>query len=282
MPYIHVNEIELYYEIHPATQPDRQDKTPLLLIMGLGLNSLSWQKNLPYLTEKHSVIVFDNRGTGRSSKPDYPYTIRMLAEDAAGLLKALHIRRTHVFGFSLGSLIAQELALHHTHLVKSLILGASTTGGLHHIAPPPGVIDRMVQRGWVEPSQAARMVIPIIYSEKFIREKSEQIEMDTATRLFYPTPSYAYRRQMVAAMYHDTWTRLDQLAMPVLLITGDADKLIVPENTARLASRLPHPETVIFPGVGHYFTSEEPKRSCEVIIEFLERHFGKRSSKTAA
>ena len=275
MPTLQSNDIELYYEVH--SPPVETDRTPLLLIMGLGLNSLSWQKNLAGLTVGRRVIIFDNRGTGRSGKPDAPYSLRQMAADAIGLLDGLGVRRAHVFGFSLGSLIAQELALNYTHRVKSLILGASSAGNLHHLISPPGVIDTMMQRGWVDPAQAARMIVPVIYSPRFQVEGKERIDADTLIRLAYPTPPYAYRRQLMAALYHDTYDRLDQLPMPTLLITGDQDILVVPENSQALARRIPRSRTVVLTGAGHYFTSEEPALTGQVVNNFLAQ-FDKRAA----
>lgn len=270
MPIVDVNGIKLYYETHAPSGPV-QDRTPLVLIMGLGLNSLSWKKNIADLSVHRTVITFDNRGTGRSSKPDQPYSLAQMADDTAALLDALHIQRAHVFGFSLGSLIAQELALNYTHRVKSLILGASTAGSFRHAVSPPGIIDTMLKRGWVDPGQAAEMIIPVIYSREFILNEAEQIAADTNMRLVYPTPPYAYRRQLMAAMFHDTYDRLDQLPMPTLLITGSEDVLVVPENSSRLAQRIPYSQLVVLPGAGHYFTSEQPQATCEVVNTFLTR-----------
>ncbi len=273
MPFARANGVEIFYEVYQPFPNNNDsaalDPTPLLLIMGLGLNSLSWRKNLAGLVARHTVITFDNRGTGRSTKPDEPYKLREMARDAIAVLDALNIRRAHIYGFSLGSLIAQELALNYTHRVKSLILGATTAGNLRHVVSPPGVIETMVERGWVEPAQAADMVVPVIYSPDFIENHSDQVAADTATRLVYPTPPYAYRRQMMAAFYHDTYDRLDQLPMPVLLITGTEDLLIVPENSRLLARRIPRAELVELPGAGHYYTSEQPQASNQAVLEFL-------------
>ncbi|HEX2912200.1 MAG TPA: alpha/beta hydrolase [Chloroflexia bacterium] len=274
MPVVNANGINIYYEIHPAKNPKAQsDKTPLLLIMGMGLNSLSWHKNLPDLTAERTVIVFDNRGTGRSSKPDHPYSTRQMAADAAGLLDVLRIRRAHVFGFSLGSLVAQEMALHFTHKVKGLILGASSAGSFQHVMSSPAVYQTMVQRGWVNPEVAAEVITPIIYSHQFIASQPEKIRADKHDRLVYPTPPYAYRRQLMAAFNHNAYFRLDHLPMPTLLMTGSKDLLVIPENSARLARRIPRAELKVLPGAGHYFTSEQPQQMAHAVSDFLSRHF---------
>jgi 3-oxoadipate enol-lactonase len=278
MPIVKVNDIEIYYEIHEATQGEsdgevRRSRTPLLLITGLGLNTGCWQKNLTRLTRERTVIIFDNRGAGRSSKPDMPYSVAMMADDTAAFMEAIGIRRAHVFGFSLGSLVAQELALRHTHRVKGLILGASTAGGFHHEIPKADVLEVMLERSWVNPIINVEMAIPLIYSPMFIMMHPDQIMADSLARLAYPTPPYAFRHQMVAATQHNTYDRLDQLPMPTLVLHGTADMLVGFENAKRMARRIPHAELKEISGAGHFFTSEQPELTSRLILEFLRTHF---------
>src|SRR5919204_2765547 len=115
MPKVLVNGINLHY-----IEAGRGD--PLLLIMGFGGDHLAWAFQTPVFAQSHRVIAFDNRGVGQSDVPDVPYTTRMMADDAAGLLDALGIERAHVIGVSIGGMIAQELALNHPRRVRSLQL----------------------------------------------------------------------------------------------------------------------------------------------------------------
>src|SRR3954451_4732344 len=117
MPYTQVNGINLHYEV--AGQEHQ-----LLLIMRLGAPAAAWDPAfVQEMTRTHKVITYDNRGTGLSDKPDVPYSIALFASDAVGLLDALDILRAHVFGVSMGGMIAQELAIHYPQRVASLILG---------------------------------------------------------------------------------------------------------------------------------------------------------------
>jgi len=118
MPTIKVNDINMYYEIHGQGEP-------LLLIMGMGADLSVWGDNIQWLAEKYQVIAFDNRGAGRTDKPDIPYSIEMMAEDTIGLMDWLNIKRAHIIGASMGSLIAQRIAAYHSERVKSLILYVS-------------------------------------------------------------------------------------------------------------------------------------------------------------
>ena len=274
MPTVRVRDIDIYYEILPASESaSAQERTPLLLIMGLALSSLSWKRLLPYLTHRRSVIIFDNRGTGRSSKPDQSYSIRQMAEDAAGLLEVIGVRRADVFGYSMGSMIAQEVALNYPDRVRRLVLGASTPGGLRHRLAPARTLYTMTVRTLLEGQAAYEAVVPILYSPQFIRQHPEIIKDDAATRLIYPTPAYAYRRQLRAIAFHNTYSRLNRLPMPTLVLTGDRDQMIPSQNSRVLAGRIPRARLVIFPGGGHNLPSEQPARLAQVVLDFLDQNF---------
>ena len=107
MPKTQVGEVNLNYDVAGKGEP-------LLMIMGLGASSAVWDPELvAELARTFRVITFDNRGTGQSDKPDAPYSIEMFADDAAGLLGKLEVPRAHIFGVSMGGMIAQEFALRH-------------------------------------------------------------------------------------------------------------------------------------------------------------------------
>src|SRR5262244_2108372 len=102
---------------------------PLLLIMGLGYPSDAWYRTRPVLAAKYRTIALDNRGVGRSEMPAGPYAIALMASDAAAVLDAAGVETAHVFGISMGGMIAQEFALQYPKRVRSLILGCTAAGG---------------------------------------------------------------------------------------------------------------------------------------------------------
>jgi pimeloyl-ACP methyl ester carboxylesterase len=118
MPKVQANGIEIFYVENGTGEP-------LLLIAGFACDHTNWSEMIPLLASRYRVIVFDNRGVGQSSAPDTPYSIRQMAEDAAGLLDAVGLRSVHVAGHSMGGQIAQELALAHPERVKTLMLLSS-------------------------------------------------------------------------------------------------------------------------------------------------------------
>ncbi len=102
---------------------------PLLLIMGLGYTSIMWYRTRPSLAQRYRTLAFDNRGVGRSDVPPGPYSIAAMASDAAAVLDAAGVARAHVFGVSMGGMIAQEFALQYPERTASLILGCTASGG---------------------------------------------------------------------------------------------------------------------------------------------------------
>src|ERR687894_3059080 len=113
--YIHAQDLDIWTE-QVGAGPD------VLLIGGLGDTVESWQFQLDGLADRYRLTAFDNRGAGRTAMPDGPLSVETMADDAAAVLRALDVRSAHIAGFSGGSLIAQELALRHADLVRSLVL----------------------------------------------------------------------------------------------------------------------------------------------------------------
>jgi len=127
MSTVQVNGIEIYYETSG-------NGPPLTLIMGLGCSARQWQWMLPVFSGSFQVITFDNRGVGRTSKPDMEYTTDLFAEDTCALLNILGIEKTHIFGASVGGMIAQKFALKYPEMVDRLVLGC-TMPNFYHLPP---------------------------------------------------------------------------------------------------------------------------------------------------
>src|SRR5919198_2276974 len=119
---------KLYYERTGAG-------APVLLVMGLGMNATGWWRTMPVLAERLEVIAFDNRGSGRSDVPDGRYTADLMADDAMAVLDAAGVGRAHVYGISLGGMIAQQIALRHPQRVDRLRPGAPPPRGGEHVRP---------------------------------------------------------------------------------------------------------------------------------------------------
>jgi len=118
---------------------------PLLLIMGLSYPSYMWHRTRPLLAKRFRTIALDNRGVGQSDVPPGPYSIALMASDAAAVLDAAGVQGAHVFGVSMGGMIAQEFALQYPDRVFSLILGCTASGGPHAVPPEPAAMQALMR-----------------------------------------------------------------------------------------------------------------------------------------
>src|SRR5215471_14925698 len=181
MPTARIGDITLHYD-------SRGQGEPLLLIMGYRGSGFMWGDELLTLLSQHfRVIYFDNRGTGLSDKPETLYTIPMMADDAAGLLRHLSIRQAHVFGVSMGGMIAQELALRHPQMVRRLTLGCTSCGGPHAVLAPLEVLARLIPTPDLSREEAVRRQWTVMFSPQFLETRQDFLDMLTQRALLYPT-----------------------------------------------------------------------------------------------
>jgi pimeloyl-ACP methyl ester carboxylesterase len=268
MPVVKVGDISMYYETHGEGEP-------LVLIMGYGGHVGHWFRLIPLLSREYCVVVFDNRGAGRSDKPDMPYTMEMMAGDTAGLLAAIGIDTTHIFGVSMGGCIAQQFALCYPEKVASLILGGTHCGvsNLVKLEKPAGnylhdfeLIERQT------PEEHERGMLDFLIGREFIRNNKDIVEQYIAKVTEYVSPIHALVAQYEAIIGFDIYNRLPEIEAPTLVISGDEDNMVSPENSRLLASRLTNAELVMLNGIGHGFFLEAVEQSAKVIINFLRRH----------
>jgi pimeloyl-ACP methyl ester carboxylesterase len=166
---------------------------PVLLIMGLAYPSDAWYRTRPILAAKYRTIILDNRGVGRSDMPAGPYPIALMASDARAVLDAAGIQSAHVYGVSMGGMIAQEFTLQYPERVRSLILGCTAAGGSTAVQAKPEVAQMLMSRGIMTPDEAAEAAIPFIYDSGTPRAR---IDEDIAVRRpWFPRPE-AYIAQL--------------------------------------------------------------------------------------
>ncbi|MDE5414490.1 alpha/beta fold hydrolase [Alkalihalobacterium chitinilyticum] len=264
MPTTNSNGAEIYYEVHGQGEP-------LLLIMGLSHNSLSWFRTLPELAKHYKVIIFDNRGCGKSETPTSPYSIELMAEDARAVLDAAEVDSAHVYGISMGGMIAQRLTLLYPERVKSLVLGCTTAGGPNHVQPSMEVSMQMMARAnsQATPEEMAWEAARLIYSSSFIETNRDIIAEDIKKRIEIPTSAQGYMLQLQACLGHHTDEELHQIKCPTLVFHGDADVLVPYPNGQNLANKIPNAELITIPGAGHIYTSEAPDLVHNKLREFL-------------
>jgi 3-oxoadipate enol-lactonase len=255
---------ELHYE-------RRGQGAPLLLIQGMGANAAHWGE--PFLAELErdfELILYDHRGIGRSAPlaGSAGVTVAGLADDALALLDALEIAQAHVLGFSMGGMVAQELALAAPGRVVSLILGATSCGGTQARATAPEVVQRLTTVALSRDKELMlRTGFELVVSRGHAAAPAHFARFAAAAAQF-PAGVPVLLAQKAAADRHDAYARLRGLRVPALVIHGTADQLLAPINGDLVASLIPGARLELLEGVGHLFFWEQPQRSAELVRGF--------------
>lgn len=247
--------------------------SPVLLVQGLGYPSDANWRVVPGLAEQHSVIELDNRGVGRTDLAETAageLTIEQMAADAAAVIEAANLGPAHVAGFSMGGLIAQELALLRPDLVRSLVLGCTSPGGLAAVPFTPEIALHLAQLATLPARQAAEQSAPIVYSKD---TPAARVLEDIDIRMARPTTRIGYLAQLTAIQrYAGAADRLGDLRPPVLVVHGSQDQLVPPANAQVLARAVPDAQVHLLPGAGHILMTDAPDELLAVILEFFAKH----------
>ncbi len=263
MPRIQVNGIGLHYD-------ERGSGPPLLMIMGYGASATLWSDAyLDRMARSFRVLALDNRGTGGSEKRDEPVTMGMMAADAAGLLEALGLESAHVYGVSMGGMIAQELALRHPARMQRLVLGCTHPGGRQAVQAALETLALLGPAKGLSPREAVGRIYQAMATAETRRDRAAFLDDMTDRLLARPTPVVTLVRHMEAVQGFDAYERLTGITAPALVITGDRDILVPPENSRMIAGRIPNARLLVLPGAAHNFFWEAAEESARAVEEFL-------------
>jgi len=264
MPFVRLRDIELYYET-------LGQGPPLLMLMGLRRDHTWFHRQNPEFAKHFTVILMDNRGAGQSAKPDEPYSIAGMAEDTVGLLDTLGLDSVHVLGVSMGGCIAQELALNFPQRVRGLVLGCTTCGGAEALTTPEHIMQWYADPAGMSPEEILRRNLRIYFSDRYLREETEEVESFIQMSLRDQQPNFAFKRQMQAMRDFASASRLPGLAAPTLVATGSDDGLMPPENSLILAGLIPDSSLMMYPQGRHCFFMEMAGRFNKEVISFLHQ-----------
>jgi len=263
MPLVERGGHRLHYEVFGDAA-----KPPVLLIMGLALSSRAWDRLPQLLGRDFHVVAFDNRGTGRSGRAGFSYRMADLADDAAAVLAASGHDSAHVFGISMGGMVAQELAIRHPDRVRSLALGCTFASWRARAAPSLGVkLDLLLLNlGFVTPARISRVLVSAEWHQAHPDSALQWMRRAERTALRYATA------QVLAIARHETLPRLQQIRAPTLVLTGSADKLVPPANSEVLARSIPDARLLVLPNAGHVFPLEREQETVTALREHFLAH----------
>jgi 3-oxoadipate enol-lactonase len=257
MTTIALGDLNVFYE-------KRGEGEPVLLIHGLGSSTEDWDPQVEALDGAFTVITYDVRGHGKTSKPGGKYTVPQFAEDAAKLIRHLGLGPMHVIGLSMGGMIGFQLTVDHPELVRSLIIVNSGP--------------EMILRSWKEK-------LSIVQRRLIVRMMGMRKMGEVLAGRLLPAPEHgalratfaerwarndksAYLRALSALVGWSVMARLPAIACPVLVVSGDLDYTPVAWKRDYTA-RMPHASLIVIPDARHMMTVERPAPSHDAIIPFL-------------
>ncbi|HMK46988.1 MAG TPA: alpha/beta hydrolase [Methanocella sp.] len=240
MPTIKVNRINVYYEIVGQGEP-------LVLISGLGIeiSGLVEHQN-PDVVKKYRTVLIDNRGVGRTDKPNEPYTLEMMAEDVVGVMDALKIKRAHLLGISMGSRIALTIAAKYPERVNGLVLWVAGT------RLPPGL-------------KLMTFMLTHIPGYSKTLNKTAKFIFDQK----YPPTQESFLRQVAANAQFDGRQMLPKIKAPTLIINGTKDQLAPVKYGRELTEGIAGAQMILVEGGDHITIPTDPELSVRPMLKFL-------------
>lgn len=258
--------LKLRYEIRGAGEP-------VALIMGFSGSSRGWGEAFLKLMEaRFKIFVIDNRGTGESDKPDAEFTLGDMAADIAAVLDHAKTPRAHIFGISMGGMIAQEFVLAYPERTRGLVLGCTNCGASHSVPADQAAIANLIPAPGMDPIEQARRAFSVACGRAFLNSARGQTILDQAIAEMgnYPvTPMHTFMRQGQAIGGFDSFARLGQIKSPTLIIHGDDDSIVPYPNAEVLKGAIAGSKKHTLKAAGHMFFWEAPEETARVAGDFL-------------
>ncbi|MFC9333874.1 alpha/beta fold hydrolase [Arthrobacter sp. NPDC057009] len=264
--YVQAGDLEIWTE-QVGEGPD------VLLIGGLGDTVESWQFQLDGLADRYRMTAFDNRGAGRTSMPEGQPTVAAMADDAAAVLRGLSISPAHVAGFSGGSIIAQELALRHPGLVRSLVLQSTWPAMDEYMK---SLCRSIHWQATLAPDERAflEFFFLLVYTPRAHNSGMVSQIIDDALAFPYQQSTGDFLKFLDAFVVHETASRLGQIKAPTLVLAGGVDPMSRPELGEAVARRIPAAQFEVMPEESHQPFQEIPDVWNARVDEFWRQLIG--------
>jgi aminoacrylate hydrolase len=256
--------ISMYYEVHGT-----RGKPPVLLIAGLGGAGTSWGSFPERFARDHLVVVADQRGTGKTNRPEGGYTVSQIATDMVSLVQHLDVGPVHVVGTSTGGAIGQLMALDHPEAVRSLTASSSFARTDPFVRREFELRRKLVAEADMHTVYTCYALF--LFSPTYTRQNPDAVTawIDRVSRIT-PEREIALKR-IDMIMAHDVLPRLGEIRTPTLVLGGDHDICLPPELSDELARGIPGATRVTLPG-GHMIHDECPEKYFETVRAFIDEH----------
>jgi pimeloyl-ACP methyl ester carboxylesterase len=255
MPFVERDSVSIHYEVEGEGEP-------LVLIAGTGFDMSFWEPMMSPL-EGFRILRLDNRGAGLSSAPDERYSIGEMADDTAAAMEAAGFHSAHVYGASMGSLIAQELGVRYPERVRSLILGA-TSAGVTMIPTALPLAPLLLRPARYEPEEAFRRSAAYL-SRRGVADP-ETVFPGHALSARNPA---GYRRQLQAQLRYSSLRKMRRIDAPTLVLHGERDRMVPPVNAWLAARLIPRAHLHLIRGAGHLYHLDNPEDTTRATLDFL-------------
>lgn len=248
--------------------------TPVILLTHLAAVLDNWDPRVvDGVATKHHVVAFDNRGIGASTGSP-ANTIEQMADDAIAFIKARGFKQVDLFGFSMGGMIAQEIALKEPQLVRKLILTGTGPAGGPGISSVAGVANYDLLRATFTGHDAKQYLFftrtpnGIEAGKAFLKrlqERTENRDKDITVS------AYVAQLQALSAWGQKRPVDLSVVKQPALVANGEDDRMVPTSNTYDLARRLPNSELIIYPDAGHGGIFQYHEEFVPKVLAFLAK-----------
>lgn len=259
MPYAKANGIRIYFE--------RVGKGHPLLLIGDCSSDISWWEPVrKHLSRRFDLILFDNRGSGRTTRPQTSFTLEQMAKDTLALIDHLQLSKPHILGQSMGGAIAQILAYRHPEKIGKVIL-SQTYLKLRPV--PEAAIRATLHKAPLR--QRIKASMPWLFSNRFMADKKKReafIHKIMTNAHATPLPSQIKQLNAAARFNSTSWYR--KIASPTLVLAGDEDSLCPLYESLALASGIPNAKFHVFPRISHNAPHEIPDTFSQQILKFLQ------------
>lgn len=257
-----VNGINLYYE-------EEGGGPTLVLISGYTTDLSAWESIRHKLAKYFRLILIDNRGAGRSDTPDILYSIEMMAEDIKALMVFLRLPSSYILAHSMGTAIAQALAIKHPNFIKKMVLANPVI----HFPPSPSYAFsfflKMRQQG-ASLRTMTEGVMPWLFSNAFLKDTDQITKILNIVETYaFPQSLIGQKRQLEALMHFNSEDWFKKIDVSILAIEGEED-LLCPGVAKRMYHEIPNASYLVFPGQAHMEHFEKPDKFADAVINFLK------------
>ncbi len=254
----------MHYEVHGEGEP-------LICIMGITAPGEVWEEHVKVWSQTYQCITPDNRGVGQSDKPEGEYTSAMMADDYAGLMDALGIEKANIVGCSMGSIIAQQLALRHPDKVKNVVLMCSWARCDAYAKSVFAHIETLKEK--VSAAEFMEYIQLLIFNKRswddaetlagLVQGRQEALENEN------PQPLHGLKGQAAACVNHDVYAQLGKLSAPCLVIGGEDDLFTPRWMSEEIHAALPNSTLHLYPQSGHAFHWENLADFNQRVLDFV-------------